>query len=83
MKRKKRTVRYRPQGQQTVISQARQKWLHQVVVFDLGQGERRGRVVSISDAGDVVVTGLADQHTPLLMMSLGFMDCVLRLAGEE
>ena len=79
MKRKKRVVRYRLQGQQIAISQARQKWLHQVVAFDLGEGERRGRVASISDTGDVVVTGLADQHIPLLMMSLGFMDRVLRL----
>jgi hypothetical protein len=71
---------------QAIVRQARQKWLNRLVVFDLHQGEgmMRGKVVSISDEGDVFVACLPgyDQRVPGLVMSLGFLDRALTLVDE-
>jgi hypothetical protein len=71
---------------QTIVIQARRKWLNHTVSFDLGQGDgvQLGRVVDITDDGQVTITSLPgyDRRVPGLVMTLGFVDRVLTLVGK-
>ena len=71
---------------QVNMGQVRQKWLGKTVSFDLGRGEgvQLGRVVSISNEGDVIVESLPgyDAVVPGLALSIGFLDQVLTLVEE-
>jgi hypothetical protein len=68
---------------QVMIAQARQKWLGKTVQLSLqaGYGLVYGKVVSISNDGDVVVEALPGQVGPFAgaMMSLGYIDRMLTL----
>ncbi len=86
----KRKARRVCQGQgnqwQAIIRQARQQWLDQSVRFDLHQGDgvMVGKVVSISDEGDVFIACLPGygRRVPGVMLSLGLLDRVLTLVDE-
>ncbi len=88
MNRKQRRGKGRREGcvQQVAIQQARRKWLGKTVQFDLhqGLGIQLGKVVSVSNGGDVVVECLPgyDGVVPSLMMSLGFVDQTLMLVDK-
>jgi len=80
------------QQQQPVLSWqervmlAREKWLNQMVAFDLGQGQgvQYGTVTSISDDGDVFVecSFVLGQRARALAMSLGYLDRTLTLVEQ-
>ncbi len=86
----KRKARRVCQGQgnqwQAIIRQVRHKWLDQSVQFDLYQGDgvMVGKVTSISEEGDILVTCLpgSDRRVPGVMLSLGLLDRVLTLVDE-
>jgi len=67
------------------VAQARQTWLGKRVRFDLqqGYGVQYGRVIQISDDGDVIVVCLPGYDRPIaaLAFTLGFLP-ILILAEE-
>ncbi len=69
------------------VKQARQKWLGKTVQFDLGRGDgvQLGKVISISEGGDVAVECLPGFNARVLglMMSLGYVDRALSLVDVE
>ena len=84
---KKATLRQQRERQQlAMIEQARRTWLHQVVRFDLGQGDgvQFGMVTDISDEGDVLVICLPgfDRRVAALTMSLGYVERVLTVVTQ-
>ena len=71
--------------QVSTIEQARQIWFDKLVQFDLqrGYGVQCGRVMEISDDGDVLVAGLPGYDRPVaaLAFTLGYLH-VLTLVEE-
>ena len=67
------------------VEQARQTWLGKLVQFDLqrGYGVQYGRVIGISEDGDVLVVCLPGYDRPVaaLAFTLGYLH-VLRLVEE-
>lgn len=84
----KRSKRAKQTGQETqwqaIIHQARQTWLGKTVRLSeqAGYGVVYGRVVSISNEGDVVVEPLPNQPGRFVgaFMSVGYVDRMLVLA---
>ena len=68
-----------------VVEQARQTWLGKLVQFDLQRGYsvQYGRVIEVSDDGDVLVACLPGYDRPVaaLAFTLGYLH-VLTLVGE-
>jgi len=83
MKRERRLVQSTHIGQQ--VAQARRIWLGKRVQFDLqrGYGAQYGRVVSISDEGDVLVECLPGSDRPVaaLAFTLSYLHVLIDSGG--
>jgi hypothetical protein len=68
------------------VAQARQVWLNKLVRFDVqqGAGVQYGRVVAISDEGDVLVECLPGYDRPIaaLAFTLGYLHVLTLVDGQ-